>query len=164
MQFLSRSSAIESFSLNDLLPEDLSPLLWVVMGAAAISANSGTSLILSNTQMPFLAAMRPFIDGVTMMIWVLGNMVDSASRILRRLEDVFCRVPIRYDPALWSLVFPLGMYSVATFRFSLATQFPFLQGVGREFVWIAAAVWLATISAMFLSDFRKLRAPPKTIE
>lgn len=146
-----------------LSPEDLSPLLWVVMGAAAISANAGTSLILGNVQMPFLAAMRPFIDGITMMIWAWGTWWIPLLVFFGVWKHVFCRVPLSYDPALWSLVFPLGMYSVATFRFSLATQFPFLQSVGREFVWIAAAVWLATISAMILSGFRNFGAPPKTI-
>jgi hypothetical protein len=35
--------------------QDLSALLWVVMGAAAISANAGTSLLESQEQLVFLA-------------------------------------------------------------------------------------------------------------
>ena len=50
-------------------PEDTSPLLWVIMGAAAIGANAGTSLILADTPMPFLVATRPFIDGISMLLW-----------------------------------------------------------------------------------------------
>lgn len=140
-----------------LSPEDPSPLLWVVMGAAAISANAGTSLILSNAQMPFLAAMKPFIDGVTMIVWAWGTWWIPLLVLFGAWKHVIRRVPINYDPALWSLVFPLGMYSVATFRFSLATQFPFLQSVGREFLWIAAALWLVTIFAMILSNVRNFR-------
>ena len=85
--------------------------------------------------------------------------MDSAAGVLRGLEA--CDLPraVRYDPALWEPVFLLGMYSVATYRFSLATQFPFLQSVGRGFVWIAAAVWLATMSAMLVSNLRERRAP-----
>lgn len=67
---------------------------------------------------------------------------------------MICRVPLSYTPALWSLVFPLGMYSVATFRFSLAAQFPFLQSLGRSFVWVAAAVWLCVMTALVVSNFR----------
>lgn len=141
-------------------PQDLSPLLWVVMGAAAISANAGTSLILGgDAHMPFLATMKPFIDGVTMMIWAWGTWWIPLLVCFGVWKHVICRVPLRYDPALWSLVFPLGMYSVATYRFSLATQFPFLQSVGRGFVWIAAAVWLATMSAMLVSNLRERKAP-----
>lgn len=56
-----------------LKPQDVSPLLWVVMGAAAISANAGTSLIIEDPLLPFLAGQRPFIEGVTMLIWAWGT-------------------------------------------------------------------------------------------
>src|ERR1700676_3882793 len=38
----------------DVGPDDITPLLWVVMGAAAISTNAGTTLILHDSGMPFL--------------------------------------------------------------------------------------------------------------
>jgi tellurite resistance protein TehA-like permease len=53
----------------DVEPDDLTPLLWIVMGAAAISANAGSVLILADSGMPFLDSMRPFIDGVTLLMW-----------------------------------------------------------------------------------------------
>ena len=139
-----------------LTPDDLSPLLWVVMGAAAISANAGTSLILSDPQLPFLAQMKPFIDGVTMIVWAWGTWWIPLLVFFGVWKHLICRVPLTYTPTLWSLVFPLGMYSVATFRLSLATQFLFLQNLGRGFVWIAAASWLATMAAMIVSIFRNV--------
>jgi hypothetical protein len=53
----------------DVGPDDITPLLWVVMGAAAISTNAGSVLIATDSAMPFLNAMRPFIDGVTLTMW-----------------------------------------------------------------------------------------------
>src|SRR5262249_36896953 len=53
----------------DVEPDDISPLLWVVMGAAAISTNAGSTLILTESAIPFLHSMRPFIDGVTLIMW-----------------------------------------------------------------------------------------------
>jgi len=38
------------------------------MGAAAISANAGTALIGIEAPLHFLAAQRPFVDGITMMM------------------------------------------------------------------------------------------------
>ncbi|HKD47514.1 MAG TPA: tellurite resistance/C4-dicarboxylate transporter family protein [Rhizomicrobium sp.] len=140
-----------------LAPEDLSPLLWVVMGAAAISANAGTSLILADTDLGFLAESKPFIDGVTMMIWAWATWWIPLLVLFGVWKHVIKRVPLCYTPALWSLVFPLGMYSVSTFRFSLATQFPLLQQIGRDFVWIAAASWLGTMAAMVISNARHFR-------
>lgn len=139
-----------------LTPHDLSPLLWVVMGAAAISANAGTSLLLADTQVPFLASMRPFIDGVTLIIWAWGTWWIPLLTFFGIWKHLVCRVPLSYSPALWSLVFPLGMYSVATFRFSLATQFPLLEQLGRDFVWIAVPAWGATLAAMVVSNLRGL--------
>jgi len=53
----------------DIAPDDITPLLWVVMGAAAISTNAGSTLILTDSGMDFLQAMRPFMDGVTLIMW-----------------------------------------------------------------------------------------------
>src|SRR5665811_445018 len=38
----------------DVEPDDITPLLWVVMGAAAITANAGLTLILTESGMSFL--------------------------------------------------------------------------------------------------------------
>lgn len=42
------------------------------------------------------------------------------------------------------LVFPLGMYALATLRMSLAAEFPPLRIVSDTMVWVALAAWLAT--------------------
>ncbi|HSM95607.1 MAG TPA: tellurite resistance/C4-dicarboxylate transporter family protein [Rhizomicrobium sp.] len=146
-----------------LSPEDLSPLLWVVMGAAAISANAGTSLILNRPQAGFLASTEPFIEGTTMMVWAWGTWWIPLLVLFGIWKHLVCRVPLTYSPTLWSLVFPLGMYSVATFRFSLATQFPFLQSAGRGFAWIAAAAWLATTVGLIFSSASYFRSAAKPL-
>lgn len=140
-----------------LTPEALSPLLWVVMGAAAISANAGTSLLMNGAHVPYLTNMKPLIDGITLIVWAWGTWWIPLLILFGAWKHVICRIPLSYSPALWSLVFPLGMYSVATFRFSLATQFPFLGYLGREFVWVAILAWLLTASAMVVSNSRGLR-------
>ena len=53
----------------EVRPDDVTPALWVVMGAAAISTNAGSTLILADTGIAFLHAMRPFIDGITLIVW-----------------------------------------------------------------------------------------------
>ena len=54
------------------------------------------------------------------------------------------RVPLTYTPMLWSLVFPLGMYAVASLRLSLAADVPLLRTMSLVMVWVALAVWGAT--------------------
>jgi tellurite resistance protein TehA-like permease len=53
-------------------------------------------------------------------------------------------VRLAYDPLYWGLVFPIGMYSVATFRLAAVIDVPFLLWIARAFVVAAAAVWLLT--------------------
>ena len=105
-------------------PGDLTPMLWVVMGAAAISTNAGSTLILTDSGLAFLTSMRPFIDGVTLMIWAWATWWIPLLVIFGVWKHGVHRVPLTYTPLLWSMVFPLGMYSLATARLSLAADFP----------------------------------------
>lgn len=118
-------------------PEDTSPLLWVIMGAAAIGANAGTSLILSDTQMPFLSALRPFIDGVALLLWAWATWWIPMLIIFGIWKHGVRHFPVRYEAALWSMVFPLGTYAVTSFRFGLAADFPPLEWISRIMVWVA---------------------------
>jgi tellurite resistance protein TehA-like permease len=123
----------------DVAPDDITPLLWVVMGAAAIATNAGSTLILSDTHLPFLQSMRPFIDGVTLIMWAWATWWIPLLLLFGIWKHGVCRVPLTYTPALWSLVFPLGMYALASLRLSLAADFPPLRLLSRGMVWIALA-------------------------
>ena len=113
----------------DIGPRDITPSLWVVMGAAAISANAGSALVLTDSEIPFLRSMRPFIDGVTPIIWAWATWLIPLLLLFGIWKHIVCRVPLNYTPTLWSLVFPLGMYAVASLRLSLAEDFPPLQSL-----------------------------------
>ncbi len=124
-----------------LKPQDISPLLWVIMGAAAISANAGTALIIEDPRLPFLAAQRPFIDGVTLMIWAWATWWIPMLFIFGLWKHGVNRMPLRYEPVLWSFVFPLGMYAVASARLGLAAEFAPLHWISQLMIWVALAVW-----------------------
>ena len=131
-----------------LKPSDLSPLLWVVMGAAAISANSGTSLFWSDDQLPFLAAQKPFIDGVTLMIWSWATWWIPLLFLFGIWKHAIRKVPYEYEPALWSMVFPLGMYAVASERLGQAAEFPPMIWIAQLMIWIAIAAWVLVMAGM----------------
>jgi tellurite resistance protein TehA-like permease len=141
----------------DVAPGDITPLLWVVMGAAAIATNAGSTLILSDTHMPFLVSMRPFIDGVTLLLWAWATWWIPLLVLFGIWKHGVCRVPITYAPALWSLVFPLGMYALASLRLSLAADFAPLRLLSHGMVWIALAAWIATAVGLALASWRSLR-------
>ncbi|MBV1919636.1 MAG: tellurite resistance/C4-dicarboxylate transporter family protein, partial [Pseudomonadales bacterium] len=84
------------FFLN-LRPHDISPLLWVVMGAAAISANAGTTLLLGDSHLAFLELQRPLIDGVTMMIWAWGTWWIPMLVLFGVWKHVVNHLPLKYE-------------------------------------------------------------------
>lgn len=142
-----------------LRPEDVSPLLWVVMGAAAISANAGTSLLLADSGLSFLTAQRPFVDGVTLMIWSWATWWMPMLFLFFVWKHVVRRLPLRYEPVMWSFVFPLGMYAVASARLGLAADFPPLQWISQVVVWIAFGAWSLTMVALLRRTASHLLRP-----
>lgn len=141
----------------DVEPDDITPLLWVVMGAAAITTNAGSTLILTESGMSFLRSMRPFIDGVTLIMWAWATWWIPLLLLLGIWKHGICRVPLTYTPMLWSLVFPLGMYALASLRLSLAADFPPLRAISETMVWIALAAWAATAFGFVFSSLRSFQ-------
>ena len=141
----------------DVGTEDLTPLLWVVMGAAAISTNAGSTLILTDSGMPFLDSMRPFIDGVTLIMWAWASWWIPLLVLFGIWKHGVCRVPMSYTPLLWSLLFPLGMYALASLRLSLASDFAPLRVISHGMVWVALAAWGATAAGLVAASRRSLR-------
>jgi tellurite resistance protein TehA-like permease len=145
----------------DITPDDITPLLWVVMGAAAISTNAGSVLILTDTGIAFLESMRPFIDGVTLIMWAWATWWIPLLVLFGVWKHGVRRQPIVYTPMLWSLVFPLGMYALASLRLSLAADFVPLRAISGAMVWVALAVWLMTAAGMAMS-WRAASRPAKS--
>jgi tellurite resistance protein TehA-like permease len=56
--------------------------------------------------------------------------------------------PLSYEPALWSVVFPLGMYSVATLTFGKIAHLAFMEPLSRFMLWVAMAAWVAVAAAL----------------
>lgn len=139
-------------------PEDATPLLWVVMGAAAISTNAGSMLILTRSGVPFLQSMRPFIDGVTLIMWIWATWWVPLLILFGVWKHGVRRVPLAYSPMLWSLVFPLGMYALASLRLGLAAEFAPLRRIAQTMVWVALGVWALTAAGLVSAVWSRLRS------
>ena len=58
------------------------------------------------------------------------------------------KFPLRYDPLYWGAVFPLGMYTVCTFRLSRVVDAEFLGEISRVFVYAALGAWCVVAAGM----------------
>ena len=73
------------------------------------------------------------------------------------------RVPLAYDPVYWSMVFPLGMYTAATYRLAGALDFPALLPIPRLTFFAAMACWLVTFAGLVGRSLKARPAPGNTI-
>ncbi len=123
-------------------PKDYSPLMWVIMGAAAISANAGSSLLLTDPVIPLLVQLRPSVQIISIMLWTWATWWIPLLVMIGLWKHGFKKVPLKYEPMQWSIIFPLGMYTVATNNLALSSEFKPLLYLSTMMLWIAIASWL----------------------
>jgi tellurite resistance protein TehA-like permease len=115
------------------------PDIWILMGGAAIATLAGDHIYQDG-----LHVVRP----VTILTWIVATawipLLVYASRRLR-------------SGNWWAMVFPLGMYSSATYASAVETGWRWLTLVSLVFFWIALAAWVITAIAA-LRRFLRARA------
>ncbi|HVQ28610.1 MAG TPA: tellurite resistance/C4-dicarboxylate transporter family protein [Vicinamibacteria bacterium] len=128
--------------------ESLTPPYWINMGALAISTLAGSRLLLSTGRLAFLQEIAPFLKGFTLFFWATATWWIPLLLILGVWRHVLQRVPIVYNPQYWSLVFPLGMYSVATFMLEKATGLAPLRVIPALFLYPALLAWALALTGL----------------
>lgn len=129
-------------------PVRLTPPYWINMGAVAITTLSGSSLILHSPEWPFLVELLPFLKGFTLLFWSTSSWWIPLIVVLGIWRHIVHKVPIRYDVQYWSVVFPIGMYSVATSRMVDALGFDELSILADIAGYIAFIAWGLTFSGL----------------
>jgi tellurite resistance protein TehA-like permease len=132
------------FFFTRVMASDLTPPYWINMGAMAITTVAGARLVERPHPQAFLALLRPFIEGFTVMLWAWGTWWIPLLLIIGIWKYGIARQPLRYSPPLWSIVFPLGMYSTAVQLLSRIPGLDFLHAIGPATVWIAVGAWALT--------------------
>jgi tellurite resistance protein TehA-like permease len=131
--------------LVELSPQELTPPYWITMGATAITVFAASRILGVPGRLPVDAAA---VSDAAFGLWAFGSWWIPLLVVLGVWRHVVRRVPFRYDQALWSMVFPLGMYAAASDAFGRAAGLGALVTIAEVEVWFALAAWLLTFAVM----------------
>lgn len=132
--------------LSPLHPGDEVAPYWVFFGSAAISILAGSELAALPDAERVLS--EEFVLAVCVCLWAFATWLVPLLVALtfwqwrRSPETGFLRL------ALWSIVFPIGMYGQATLRLGDAAELSWMSPIAHADAWIAPAVWLAVAVGM----------------
>lgn len=133
--------------LYDVRAADLGHPYWVTMGAAAITVLAG-AMIVDMDASPVVDSVRALVAGSSVLFWAFATWLIPALVAVDWWRHVRRRLPLSYEPGLWGMVFPLGMYAVAGLYLGHADRLPLAGRIGDVALWVALAVWLVVFVAM----------------
>ena len=117
-----------------LNPGGFEPDGWILMGGLAIATLAGDHI--------HRVWASDAVEAITVLTWVLATLwipvlVYFGIRRINSGPDA-----LRFRGVWWAMVFPLGMYSAATFAMSRESAVAAFVTVSLVFFWVAFAVWL----------------------
>jgi tellurite resistance protein TehA-like permease len=111
---------------------ELTPDWWIVMGAAAITAVAAVTVRHDSAPAAYTVGLIALAFASAGIPVLVAGEVWQARRI---------GVP-KFTPARWTMVFPLGMYSVAAQLVGETAGARWVTDLGRAWVLVALAAWL----------------------
>ncbi|QDT05032.1 putative membrane protein/MT1776 [Rubripirellula lacrimiformis] len=124
--------------------DSMTPPYWINMGAMAISTFAGCSIIEAVGSSSRLGQFLPFVRGGTLLCWATATWWIPLLVAFGVWRHAYHKVSLAYDLRYYSIVFPLGMYSVATQAAIHCFGIDFLAPIGTAFLYIALAAWTIT--------------------
>lgn len=138
-----------------LHPAALGPAQWILMGACAISVLAGARLVALPSSLGVRVATAGFVQGLSLVVWSVGSFWIPLLIAVGWWRHAARHVPLAYATGLWSIVFPLGMYSAATGSFAAVAHYAFMRPIAHVALWVAVSVWVAVLAAGVVAATRR---------
>jgi tellurite resistance protein TehA-like permease len=147
----------------EVTPAEMGPAYWIAMGATAISVRAAAGLIALHSlgARSLVQSVRPFVIGLSVIFWAFGTWWIPLLVLFGIWRYVLRRYPPTYEPRLWNVVFPLGMYTVASFSLGHVPGLGFMASIARAWVFVGLVAWAGLICSMIaalLSALRRARS------
>jgi tellurite resistance protein TehA-like permease len=160
------------WTFQPLEPTEADPPAWIAAGAVAITVLAGSNLLGVRAASPRVERLAPLIEGLVMLAWATATFWFPLMIAIGVWRHIVRRVPLRYHPSYWALVFPLGMYGAATFKMRVAVKLDGLGWLPKFTLAIALLAWAAAMlgliwqnwtSALKLASQRNAARPRKRV-
>ncbi|HUZ41687.1 MAG TPA: tellurite resistance/C4-dicarboxylate transporter family protein [Acidimicrobiales bacterium] len=141
-------------------PAEMSPAYWIAMGATAISVRAAAGILSLHGPhtTALVTALRPFLTGLSVVLWAFGTWWIPLLILFGIWRHVIRHYSKAYEPQLWSVVFPLGMYAVASYTLGQTPGLGFMITVARAAIWVAVGAWAVVLVLMLAASARALHA------
>jgi tellurite resistance protein TehA-like permease len=136
------------WTFQPLDPTEAEPPAWIAAGAVAITVLAGSNLLLAAPESERLTRVAPFIEGLVVLAWATATFWFPLMIAIGVWRHIVRRVPLRYHPSYWAMVFPLGMYGAGTFRMRAAIDLDELAWVPKLALAVALVAWTATFAGL----------------
>jgi tellurite resistance protein TehA-like permease len=142
------------WTFQPLEPTEADPPAWIAAGAVAITVLAGSNLLGTRTVSPRVDRLGPFVEGLVTLAWATATFWFPLMVAIGIWRHIIRKVPLRYHPSYWALVFPLGMYGVATFKMRAVIQLDQLEWAPKVTLAVALTAWTAAFIGMLAQGAR----------
>lgn len=141
---------------HGIAPEQFQPTFWVSMGAMAIAVVAGARIVEMQAT-PMVEAIRTLAAGSSVVFWCFAAWLIPPLTAGGIWRHYIHKVPLHYEAGLWSIIFPLGMFAVASMSLSRTDRLPLVETVGDWWLWVAVIGWILVAAALCV---RVVRSAP----
>jgi len=127
---------------SPIASSDMVPPNWIILGAAAISTMAGAALLASFSDSAASFTSPQILKTFTMGLWATATWWGPLLVGLGIWKHWIKKDSLRYEPQLWSLVFPLGMYSAATYKLAVSVELDWMKTISLVVLPLAVSAWL----------------------